>query len=184
MWQCRKCTIVLLTSSGSMCTVVHKPFVCKRVADFVRKWKAINWYSWYMKTAVFCSRVWIFANGRRAVKGRCAPINATSEEPTCIQEYLSISVWWSYCGWWKNQKQEEQHFLTNGGVVTLVLQWCLTSAGLMSNYHRIADGLCCTLSLDQGRVMAIVEKLGLSKANAVWVHQRWQTQKEEKNRNG
>jgi len=34
------------------------------------------------------------------------------------------------------------------------------------------DGLCCTLPVGQGRIMAIVEKLGCSKANAVWVHQR------------
>jgi len=69
---------------------------------------------------------------------------------------------------------------TNGGVVTLVLHWCLTSLGLMSNDHRITDGLCCTLPVGQGRLMAIVEKQGCSKDNAVWVHQCWQTQKEEK----
>jgi len=40
------------------------------------------------------------------------------------------------------------------------------------------DGLCCTLPVSQGRVMAVVEKLVRSKANAVWVYQ--QTQKEEK----
>jgi len=35
-----------------------------------------------MKTVVFCGRVWIFANGPCVVNGRCAPIKATSEEPT------------------------------------------------------------------------------------------------------
>jgi hypothetical protein len=34
-----------------------------------------------------------FANGPCAVEGCLTPIKATSEEPTCIQDYLPISVW-------------------------------------------------------------------------------------------
>ena len=91
-----------------MCTAVHTHFVCKHVAKVVRKWKAINWYSWYMKAAVFCDRVWISSTGLCAVKGRCTPIKATSEEPTCVQEFLPLSVWWSFCGRWVRRIKEPE----------------------------------------------------------------------------
>ena len=42
------------------------------------------------------------------------------------------------------------------------------------------NGLCCTQPVGQGRLIAIIDKLGRSNASAVWVHERWQTQKEEK----
>jgi len=52
----------------------------------------------------------------------------------------------------------------------------LDIAGLMNNDHCITDGLCCTMPVCQGRVMAI-ETLGRLKANALL---STETQREEK----